>query len=650
MNKIIAVFAGIVSAFGIAIAQPTPIIPGNLAAQIPNAQQQTTSIISTGAATPSSATVALAAESGTADDLDTLVISNFQAGDTIKLIADTGDTITLKDGTGNITTPGNSDLAITDSGYIFADVTATGVIIRTSGGGVLLANDGAVTAPSISFAGQNNTGWYNASPTSAYDYDLRLAQNGEDVFRVVRRVDNGGTPNAAFSFGSPQGFETAFPTFMYTTGTERPKTYAESVIMKSVDDTVELACGGAEGTSTGDETGTADQTTQGWFDCLIYAWGYDQNGDQLGASNVSSQEGTGPYYGRSAQIHYRFTEDLTNISKPGAIVFLTTPPNQIALRERAWISDSGRLVAGGQASYEFGGTTYPETPSDNFNDPIDGIARGIGTRLSGVFGPHDSLNTGGWGALNAIAVDTADDKAISITKAGTGQDGTSNRVGFDQSIIHASDRLLFECVDAGTSTACGDIALSAGQWRIGAYGDDASLQVDPLASADYSVNIVGGIAGTTNALIRPLGDGANLDLDVISKGTGSVFVNDLEFFSAGGVGVDDEVKMGAGALSLDDDIAGSIALPSGSYGIVEVMTSNRTWAFTASYDLAGTTAIDILSAASNSANITATTGTLSNGGGTDGEVTVSVHSDDNLYISNRAGGTINFNILVKSAL
>ena len=55
--------------------------------------------IATGVATVSRLTpvIVLAAESSTADTLDTLTVADIQAGDTTILVADTGDTITVDD-------------------------------------------------------------------------------------------------------------------------------------------------------------------------------------------------------------------------------------------------------------------------------------------------------------------------------------------------------------------------------------------------------------------------------------------------------------------------------------------------------------------------------------------------------------------------
>ena len=58
--------------------------------------------IATGVATITTGFVALAAETSTADQLDTLTLAGVQDGDVVLLIADTGDTITVDDATINL--------------------------------------------------------------------------------------------------------------------------------------------------------------------------------------------------------------------------------------------------------------------------------------------------------------------------------------------------------------------------------------------------------------------------------------------------------------------------------------------------------------------------------------------------------------------
>lgn len=87
--------------------------------------------ISGGAVTVTQATHTLAAESGTADDLDT--INGTAEGRIYVLRADTGDTITLKHGTGNIDVIGGSDLTISGDNVVMA--ISDGTTVSVVGGG-----------------------------------------------------------------------------------------------------------------------------------------------------------------------------------------------------------------------------------------------------------------------------------------------------------------------------------------------------------------------------------------------------------------------------------------------------------------------------------------------------------------------------------
>lgn len=114
--------------------------------ELPNFASQATTIISSGAATPLRAANALAAETGTADDLDTVVISAWQAGDQITVVADTGDTITLKHGTGNITTDTGEDIILIGAARATLYVTASGVDASQGGGGAGVGEVADLTA------------------------------------------------------------------------------------------------------------------------------------------------------------------------------------------------------------------------------------------------------------------------------------------------------------------------------------------------------------------------------------------------------------------------------------------------------------------------------------------------------------------------
>ncbi len=68
--------------------------------------------LATGAFVLSDTFQVIAAESGTADDLDTITATDAQANDWVIIRADTGDTITVKSGTGNIELPAGKDIVL----------------------------------------------------------------------------------------------------------------------------------------------------------------------------------------------------------------------------------------------------------------------------------------------------------------------------------------------------------------------------------------------------------------------------------------------------------------------------------------------------------------------------------------------------------
>lgn len=71
--------------------------------------------IATGVATITGSFVALAAESGTADQLDTLTLAGAAAGDYVLIVPDTGDTITVDDANINL---GAATRAVAPGGHI----------------------------------------------------------------------------------------------------------------------------------------------------------------------------------------------------------------------------------------------------------------------------------------------------------------------------------------------------------------------------------------------------------------------------------------------------------------------------------------------------------------------------------------------------
>lgn len=96
-------------------------------AELPNFTTQATNTISSGALTPTAASILIAAETGTSDNLTTVTKTAWQTGDVIRATADSGDTIIIKDGDGNITTVTGGDITITGADTVYFQVTSGGV-------------------------------------------------------------------------------------------------------------------------------------------------------------------------------------------------------------------------------------------------------------------------------------------------------------------------------------------------------------------------------------------------------------------------------------------------------------------------------------------------------------------------------------------
>lgn len=159
--------------------------------EIPNFAAQATNPISSGSVTPSRASIVLAAESGTTDDLNTVVVTAWQVGDEITAIADTTDTITIKHGADNITTDTGADIVLSGTQRVTFYVTASGVDASLGGGGgatpvTSLAGLDALTPATTAGAARTlaldgRTGTWIRTTT---DYDtLEDVDTAECVFR-----------------------------------------------------------------------------------------------------------------------------------------------------------------------------------------------------------------------------------------------------------------------------------------------------------------------------------------------------------------------------------------------------------------------------------------------------------------------------------
>lgn len=152
---------------------------------------QDTATISSGALSIATvaALVTVAAESGTADDLDSMSASSgsFDTGDIIVLVADTGDTITITDGASanNFDLLEDEEILITDTSYA--------AFQRTSGGlwRLLFTNASPMVSIQIPLGGAGA-----AIPDGTY-VDFRLRYDIE-VQAVSALADQSGTIRVEF--------------------------------------------------------------------------------------------------------------------------------------------------------------------------------------------------------------------------------------------------------------------------------------------------------------------------------------------------------------------------------------------------------------------------------------------------------------------
>lgn len=132
LNRILSSLLALVLFYGVAEAQaPRNLKREVIDARIANSAPAAPVAIAAGVFTVTQASHILAAESGTADTVTSFVITAMQAGDTVKIAADTGDTITI-------------DAAISDTGvafdiaddeFAYVHIKAGGAYIVSRGGG-----------------------------------------------------------------------------------------------------------------------------------------------------------------------------------------------------------------------------------------------------------------------------------------------------------------------------------------------------------------------------------------------------------------------------------------------------------------------------------------------------------------------------------
>lgn len=142
----------------------------------------------------------VAAESGTADDLDSITATDAQANDICIIKADTGDTITVKHGTGNIQLPGGQDIVLDASKLNFLILMYDGTnwrIPRTVGNAIIDDNNNIVillgkTASAVNYVKITNAATGNAARISSEgetNVPLLITGKGTGKIRLADGAD-----------------------------------------------------------------------------------------------------------------------------------------------------------------------------------------------------------------------------------------------------------------------------------------------------------------------------------------------------------------------------------------------------------------------------------------------------------------------------
>ena len=158
----------------------------------------------------------VAAESGTADDLDT--ISGGAAGEIALLIADTGDTITLKHGTGNIELISDTDFDVEDDTITILRFDGSNWLLVGDGGGAAhAAADSAVHGlPSGAYVlgNKNATGEFiqhaTMTATTSAGFTQWYANNNSITFAVAFSAAPGVLHGTKQTASTPRGVVTSY--------------------------------------------------------------------------------------------------------------------------------------------------------------------------------------------------------------------------------------------------------------------------------------------------------------------------------------------------------------------------------------------------------------------------------------------------------
>lgn len=407
--------------------------------------------------------------------------------------------------------------------------------------------DGSASIPSISFGNDTDTGFYRSA-----DNYIDIAAGGTQV-GFFRQTSSG---EAEFAIGDDTS--DAFPVFKVSERFSRTKVLCRSLLISEAGDGADLAFRHSDG-----DWDTPTKSPLGWRGADIYwhpwkgdtdAWNVPEPVGDLGADNDGIQA---PFYARQAAIWSRTTQTPTLTATGGALVFGTTRNDEVAVRERMWISQKGHVVIGGFGSYEAGNSdgtspvpTYPDLTTHNYT--VDGVQRGRGNAMMGVLGREDSLQTEGFAPLTIImhhqgftphSSISSDQLGPFMSWAAYNDDEAGVDIGYNQT----DNEIDFKRVTGARSTATNikkfmSWELDSGQINLGILDTGAALRVIPDATDNTNgFDIKGQDDGTSPVLEARGANDSNVDIRLVPKGTGLVRFG--SFTSSGDVAVNGYVSI-----------------------------------------------------------------------------------------------------------
>lgn len=471
---------------------------------------ESTLTIATGAVTVTRAAHAIAAESSTADDLDTVTTTGFPVGATIRIRPDTGDTITVKNGTGNITTDTGGDIildAVTD--YCTLTVTAGGVVASFGSG--LVTADGSTTARSLAarFAECTNVKDFGATGNGSTDDTSAL--------------------QAAFTYAASNGKRLYFPRGTYIHTATIGTISASDWFIYGEDPTGTILSCNADTDAIIIDASAAQiyrVSIKGLEFLNTHGTGLNSTGVKVSASTGSV---TGLRQSRFENLSFRGVgrgialEDtgktadgggFTSIADHGFNSFINLQFPQYSRYPTQCVHFEGGI---GPHNLFIGGQYRADTTSGS------GILAGTGANSISV---GDTIITGIHFVLGS--------EAVKLVGPGDGAYKASCAITSCQFDVMTNYSYHIENLDRlrvwGNNTLIGvdanivncDLKRSIVETRDEAY--IYGLRVNYESTADNLVAIKGGDASTTNPTIEIQGSSTDASLSLRSKGTGKLFL------------------------------------------------------------------------------------------------------------------------------